>query len=128
MIKVVIAILGVDQHDIGAVIISRILRDAGMEVVYLGKFLTPLAVANAGVQEDADVIGLSCHSWEYRHMIPELLALLKEKNARIPLVIGGSIITAGDKKELSALGVAAAFNSSTPPETLIKEIVRLAGK
>ena len=78
-IRVLIGILGLDQHEVGAVAVARMLRDAGMEVVYLGRFNLPGGIAKAAVEEGADVVGLSCHSWEYLHYLDPLLAALRER-------------------------------------------------
>ena len=64
-IRVLIGTLGMDQHEVGAIAVSRMLRDAGMEVVYTGTFNLPAGILNMSLEEDVDVIGLSCHSWEY---------------------------------------------------------------
>ncbi len=80
-IRVVIAKPGLDGHDRGAKVIARALRDAGMEVVYTGLRQTPEQIANAVVQEDADVLGLSILSGAHNQILPEVLRLLKEKEA-----------------------------------------------
>jgi methylmalonyl-CoA mutase C-terminal domain/subunit len=90
-----IAVLGMDQHEVGAVAVSRMLRDAGMEIIYLGRFNTPAGIVKTSIEEDVDAIGLSCHSWEYLHYMPELLHMLNERSLNIPVVIGGSVITPG---------------------------------
>ena len=99
-IRILIAILGMDQHEVGAIAISRSLRDAGMEVIYAGRFNLPPMILKIAMEEDVHVIGLSCHSWEYLYYVDELLQLLKEKNLRIPIVMGGSVITPWDEKML----------------------------
>ena len=92
-IRVLIGILGLDQHEVGAVGISRMLRDAGMEVIYTGKFNLPSMIVKAGLEENVDLIGLSCHSWEYLYYLPELLELLKKEKLDVPVMVGGSVIT-----------------------------------
>ncbi len=125
-IRIIIGMLGMDQHELGAVVVSRTLRDVGMEVIYLGRFNTPSGIVNSSLQEDANVIGLSCHSWEYLHYMPDLLDLLKEKKMNIPVVVGGSIITPSDSVKLKKMGVAAAFGPSTANEEIIETIQRIA--
>ena len=129
-IKVTIGMLGLDQHEVGAIAVSRMLRDHGIEVVYMGRFNTPAGIVKTSLEEDVDLIGLSCHSWEYLHYMPELMDLLKEKGLDVPVVVGGSIITPGDTKEMEALGVAAAFGPSSTEDEVIEVILRLvkAGK
>jgi len=123
-IRVLLAILGLDQHETGAVAIARLLRDAGMEVIYLGRFNLPEAVVSAAIQDDVDVIGLSCHSWEYLYYLDELTTRLMQLEEPIPVVIGGSVITDADKRSLT--GVAAAFGPTATPGEIIETIRNLA--
>lgn len=126
--RVFIGLLGTDQHELGAVAVSRILRDAGLEVVYGGRFNIPEGIVKTSVQEGVDVIGLSCHSWEYLHYVPELIDLLKKQGLEIPVVVGGSVITPDDVVRLEAIGVAAAFGPSATPEEIVGAIHRIAKK
>jgi methylmalonyl-CoA mutase C-terminal domain/subunit len=82
----------------------------------------PTGIVQTSMEEDVDVIGLSCHSWEYLHYMPELLGLLKEKELKIPVVVGGSVITPGDREKLAEMGVAAAFGPSSRNEEIIETI------
>jgi methylmalonyl-CoA mutase C-terminal domain/subunit len=125
-IKVLIGMLGVDRHEVGAIAVTRMLRDAGMEVVYLGVFNMPAGIVKTSMEEDVDVIGVSCHSWEYLHYMPELLELLKKNRLEIPVVVGGSVITPGDRKKLEEMGVAAAFGPSSKKEEIIETIRQIA--
>ena len=72
-VRILIGILGMDQHEVGAIAVSRMLRDAGMEVIYAGRFNLPHMIVQTCVQEDVDVIGLSCHSCEYLYYVPQLI-------------------------------------------------------
>ena len=121
-IKIYIGTLGMDQHELGAIAVSRLLRDAGMEVVYAGRFNLPPNIVKACMQEDVDIIGLSCHSWEYLYFLPELLALMKEHEFHIPVVVGGSVITPADSKKLTAMGVAAVFGPGAPEKEILETI------
>jgi len=114
-----------DQHEVGAVAVSRLLRDAGMEIIYLGRFNTPTGIVKTSIEEDADAIGLSCHSWEYLHYVPELLKMLNDQRLNIPVVIGGSVITPGDSDKLKDMGVAAVFGPSTTNDELVESIQQL---
>jgi methylmalonyl-CoA mutase C-terminal domain/subunit len=125
-IRVLIAILGLDQHEVGAMAVARTLRDAGMEVIYLGRFNLPADVAKAAAEEGADVVGLSCHSWEYLHYLDPLLAALRERGLDLPVVVGGSVVTAGDASEIRARGVAAAFGPTAGDREIVATIERLA--
>jgi methylmalonyl-CoA mutase, C-terminal domain len=124
-IKVLVTILGLDQHEVGALAIAATLRDAGMEVVYGGRFNLPPAVVNVALQEDVDVIGISAHSWEYLHFLDDIFAGLKEAEINVPLIIGGSVVTDGDKADILAKGVAAAFGPMDTPDGIVSEIRRV---
>lgn len=123
--RILIAILGLDQHELGAIAISKALRDAGMEVVYAGRFNLPEMIAEMAVEEDVDMVGLSCHSWEYIYYLPRLIELLRERQLSIPVIAGGSVITGTDEKSLLDMGVAAAFGPSASLEDIIAEVKRL---
>jgi len=118
-IKTLIGMIGLDQHEVGAKAVSKLLRDQGIEVIYLGRFNTPDGIVKASIEEDVDVIGLSCHSWEYLYYMPELLGLLKEKSVDIPVVVGGSVITPKDRLNLKKMGVGDAFGPSSSDEEII---------
>lgn len=126
-IRVLIGTLGMDQHEVGAIAVARMLRDAGMEVIYISKFNLPAGIVTASLQEDVDVIGLSCHSWEYLHYVPDLLKLLKENQADIPVVVGGSVISPQDRRELMEMGVSASFGSGAEENCIVGKIRELAG-
>ncbi|HET8929344.1 MAG TPA: cobalamin-dependent protein [Acidimicrobiales bacterium] len=119
-IKVLIAVVGLDQHEVGSMVVSRILSQAGMEVVYLGRFNTPATVTTAAIAEDADVVGVSCHSWEYLEFAEDLVARLGAHH--IPVVFGGSVITPDDGRGLVDLGAAAVFGSSSSSDEIVDGI------
>ena len=125
-IKVLITILGLDQHEVGAQAIAATLRDAGMEVVYGGRFNLPPAVVNTALQEDVDIIGISAHSWEYLHFLDDIFAGLNEIELDIPVIVGGSVVTDGDKEDIKSKGVAAAFGPTDRPDDIISGIQDLA--
>jgi len=127
-IRVFMGMLGMDQHEVGAIAVSRMLRDAGMEVIYAGRFNMPPMIVKTSIEENVDVIGLSCHSWEYLYYTPELIELLKESGAEIPVIVGGSVITSGDVKRLKEMGVAAAFGPSSTDEEIIETIKNIVPK
>jgi len=125
-IKVLLTILGMDQHEVGALAIAATLRDAGMEVVYQGRFNLPPAVVNAAIQENVDVIGISAHSWEYLHFLDEIFIGLKEHGEEIPVIVGGSVVTEKDKIEVVQKGVAAAFGTTDTPDDIVAGIRKVA--
>ncbi len=117
--KITIAIMGMDQHENGAVAVVRTLREAQMQVNYLGRFQTPQSVAEAAAREGAAVVGVSCHSWEYLVLVPRLLYELARRGLDIPVVIGGSVITADDAAAMRKAGVAAVFPAGARDEEII---------
>ncbi len=92
--------------------------------MYLGRFSMPETIVTAAIEDDVDVIGLSCHSWEYLYYLDELTALLDQQQLRIPVVIGGSVITQGDKRSIK--GVAAAFGPTATAGEIVGTIQGLA--
>ena len=121
-----IGTLGLDQHENGAVAVRRMLEEAQMRVTYVGRFNTPDSIAQEAAEAGVDVIGISCHSWEYLDMVPELLEKLKERNDNRPVVIGGSVITASDAEKMKAMGVSAVFNGAPSDEDIIDTMRDLA--
>lgn len=124
-IRVLVGVLGMDQHELGAVGIAKMLRDSGMEVIYTGCFNTPETIVKTAIEEDADIIGISSHSWEYLYYTPELLELLKKNDLDIPVIIGGSVITEEDSESLLNQGVAAVFGSGAVVTDMIDTVHRL---
>src|SRR6478752_7833719 len=94
-IRVVIAKPGLDGHDRGAKVIARALRDAGMEVIYMGLRQTPEQIVAAALQEDADAIGLSILSGAHMHICPRVLDLLKARGLDDVLLVVGETIRMG---------------------------------
>lgn len=124
-VRVLIAILGVDQHEVGAIAVSRALRDAGMEVIYAGRFNLPVTIVKTALEEDVDIIGLSCHSWEFLYYVDELLHLLRNEKVSIPVIAGGSIITPGDEKKLMEKGIAAVFGAGASMDDIVDAVQRI---
>ena len=125
-VRILLAILGLDQHEAGAFAVARMLRDAGMEVIYLGRFGTPERVVVSALEEGVDVIGLSCHSWEYLYYLDELFEILKSRDLDIPVVVGGSVLSQDDKNQIQAKGVAAAFGPGAETDEIVQQIRSLA--
>jgi methylmalonyl-CoA mutase, C-terminal domain len=113
-IRVLVAKPGLDGHDRGAKVIARGLKDAGMEVIYLGLRLTPEQIAEAAIQEDVDVIGLSSLSGAHLSLFPKVVDLVKAKSDKKVLVIVGGIIPRKDIPVLTKAGIAAVFGPGTP--------------
>ena len=118
-IRVLVAKPGLDGHDRGAKVIARALRDAGMEVIYTGLRQTPEMVVSAALQEDVDVIGLSCLSGAHMHLFSRVMELLRERKATDILVLGGGIIPDEDVPKLKAAGLAAVFTPGSTTQDII---------
>ena len=118
-IRVLIAKPGLDGHDRGAKFVARALRDAGMEVIYTGLRQTPEAIANAAIQEDVDVVGLSILSGAHNTLLPKVAELLKEKNAPDILVFGGGVIPESDIPFLKENGIKAVSTPGTTSEQIV---------
>jgi methylmalonyl-CoA mutase C-terminal domain/subunit len=107
--RIVVAKPGLDGHDRGAKVVARALRDAGFEVIYTGLRQTPEQIAEAAIQEDADAVGLSCHSGAHMTLFPRVVEQLRERGAGDVLVFGGGVIPADDIPKLQAAGVEKIF-------------------
>lgn len=121
--RVVVAKPGLDGHDRGAKVISRALRDAGMEVIYTGLHQTAEQIAETAIQEDADVVGLSVLSGAHLTLVPKVIDILEKEGAGDVLVLVGGTIPDEDREELLKTGVAAVFTPGTPT-TVIAEFVK----
>ena len=118
-IKVLVAKPGLDGHDRGAKFVVRVLRDAGMEVIYSGLRQTPDMIAEAAVQEDVDVVGLSILSGAHMDIFPTVMDKLKKKGLKVVVVAGG-IIPEEDVPALKKIGVNAVFGPGTPSSDIVK--------
>jgi len=121
-IRVLIAKPGLDGHDRGAKIIARALRDAGMEVVYTGIRQTPEQIVNMAIQEDADLVGLSCLSGAHMTLFPRVAQILRNKKAEDITVIGGGIIPFEDVAALKKAGIKEIFQPGTYTEDIVQYI------
>lgn len=123
-IRVVIAKPGLDGHDRGAKVIARALRDAGMEVIYMGLRQTPEQIVGAALQEDADVIGMSILSGAHNHICPRVMDLLKEKALTDVLVVVGGIIPDVDVPRLQAIGIEGIFRPGSSMQDIVDFIAK----
>jgi methylmalonyl-CoA mutase C-terminal domain/subunit len=121
-IRVVIAKPGLDGHDRGAKVIARALRDAGMEVIYMGLRQTPEQIVAAALQEDADAIGLSILSGAHMHICPRVLELLKARGLEDVLLVVGGIIPDVDIPKLREMGVKGIFLPGSPMQDIVEFI------
>jgi methylmalonyl-CoA mutase, C-terminal domain len=121
-IRVLVAKMGLDGHDRGALVICRALRDAGMEVIYSGLFCTPQQVAKTAIDEDVDVIAMSLLNGAHLTLFPKVAKILKEQGIEDILLIGGGVIPEKDKKLLEKEGITGNFGPGTPLTTIIDHI------
>jgi methylmalonyl-CoA mutase C-terminal domain/subunit len=121
-IRVLMAKPGLDGHDRGAKVVSRALRDAGMEVVYTGLRQTPEMIAEAALQEDVQVIGLSILSGAHMAIVPRLFELLKQNRQENVRVFVGGIIPDEDVPKLKKLGVAGVYGPGTSTQEIVRDI------
>lgn len=119
-LRVLIAKVGLDGHDRGVKIVARGLRDAGMEVIYLGVHNTPEEITTSALQEDVDAIGLSIHSAAHMTLFGEVLGLLKKNKARDIAVFGGGIVPQEDIRSLKKMGIKEIFTPGAPLEEIVK--------
>jgi methylmalonyl-CoA mutase C-terminal domain/subunit len=123
-IKTIISMIGLDGHTTGGEVVARILRDAGIEVVYLGVNQTPEMIASAADQEDVDAIGISSHASNYTQ-IEELVTLLRKRDmGHVPVFCGGTIPRQYVER-LRAKGVAEVFLPRATSEEIVSSIVRM---
>ena len=124
--RIVLAKLGFDGHDRGLKVVARILRDAGMEVVYLGLRQSPESVASVVEQEDADGVGLSMHNASHLTLAPLMVEALRALGLDTPVIIGG-IIPADDAAVLLGAGVAAVLGPGAPAVEVVATVRRAVG-
>ncbi len=122
-IRVLVAKPGLDGHDRGAKVVARALRDAGMEVIYTGLHQTPEQVAEAALQEDVDVVGLSILSGAHLTLVPQIKELLRQRKMDDVLLLVGGIIPDEDGAVLrEKLAADAVFTPGAPLESIVKYI------
>ena len=119
-IRVLIAKPGLDGHDRGAKVVARALRDGGCEVIYTGIRQTPEMIAEAALQEDVDVVGLSILSGAHLELFPRVVAELKNRGVDDVLLFCGGIIPEEDTEELKKLGFSAVFRPGTNTQDIVK--------
>ena len=121
-IRVLVAKPGLDGHDRGAKVIARALRDAGMEVIYTGIRQTPEMIAEAALQEDVDVVGMSILSGAHMALFPRVMELLRENEMDDVLVVAGGIVPDDDVPLLKEMGIKGIFGPGTPTGEIVQFI------
>jgi methylmalonyl-CoA mutase C-terminal domain/subunit len=127
-IRILVAKPGLDGHDRGAKVVAAALRDAGMEVIYTGLHQTPEMIAQAAIQEDVDVVGLSILSGAHMTLFPRVRKLLDAAGRQDVLLTGGGIIPPEDMTALEGQGAGKLFGPGTPTSDLIKYIQEWAAE
>jgi methylmalonyl-CoA mutase, C-terminal domain len=127
-IRILTAKVGLDGHDRGIKVISRALRDAGVEVIYTGLHQTPAMVVDAAIQEGVDGIGISLLSGAHMTLFPEIIRLLAERDAGDIVVFGGGIIPDSDVEALRQLGVDKVFTPGTSLDEAVAYVKERFGK
>lgn len=127
-IRILVAKPGLDGHDRGAKVVAAALRDSGMEVIYTGLHQTPEMIAQAAIQEDVDVVGLSILSGAHMTLFPRVRKLLNAAGRQDVLLTGGGIIPPEDMTALEAQGTGKLFGPGTPTSDLIKYIQEWAAE
>jgi methylmalonyl-CoA mutase C-terminal domain/subunit len=127
-IRILTAKVGLDGHDRGIKVISRALRDAGVEVIYTGLHQTPEMVVEAAIQEDVDGIGIGLLSGAHMTHFPEVLRLLRERGADDIVVFGGGIIPEEDIAKLLEMGVAKVFTPGTSLDDVVAFVKQRFGE
>ena len=127
-IRILVAKPGTDSHYKGAELLCQILRNAGMEVIYTGRYQTSEMIVNAAIAEDVDVVALSSLAWSQKAYYTEVARMLKERGAGDICVVGGGIIAESDKPALLAAGVTGLYGPGTPYQEMIDHIVQRVKK
>lgn len=121
-IRVLIAKPGLDGHDRGAKVIARALRDAGMEVIYTGLRQTPEMIAEAALQEDVDVVGMSILSGAHMALVPRVIDLVRANGQTDVKIFVGGIIPEEDVSVLLEKGIQAVYGPGTPTSKVVEDI------
>jgi methylmalonyl-CoA mutase C-terminal domain/subunit len=120
-VRVLVGKVGLDGHDRGIKVVARILRDAGMEVIYAGLRQTPAGLAATALQEDVDVVGVSMHNGSHLTLAPAVVAALRDVGLDTPVVVGG-IVPDVDRPKLAAAGVAAVLGPGASNEEVVAAV------
>jgi len=121
-IKILVAKLGLDGHDRGALVLCRAFRDAGMEVIYSGLFATPERIAQIAEDEDVDAVAMSLLNGAHGTLFPRVVKALKKKKINDVLIVGGGVIPDIDHADLIKAGVKHVFGPGTTLPTIIENI------
>ena len=121
-IKILVAKLGLDGHDRGALVLCKAFRDAGMEVIYSGLFATPERIAQIAEDEDIDAVAMSLLNGAHGTLFPRVVKAIRKKGIRDVLIVGGGVIPEVDHRGLVRSGVDHVFGPGTSLPTIIDHI------
>ena len=127
-VKILVAKLGLDGHDRGALVLCRAFRDAGMEVIYSGLFATPERISQIAEDEDVDAIALSLLNGAHNTLFPRVVKALQKKGIKDVLIVGGGVIPDEDKEGLVKAGLSGVFGPGTPLPSIIEHITNGVSK
>ena len=127
-VKILVAKLGLDGHDRGALVLCRAFRDAGMEVIYSGLFATPDRIAQIAEDEDVDAIAMSLLNGAHGTLFPRVVKALNKKGIKDVLIVGGGVIPEEDRKELRKSGIDEVFGPGTSLNDIINHITNGVSK
>ena len=127
-VRIIIGKIGLDPHDRGVLVLSKILTDAGMEVIYLGRFQTAEAVVRAAIEEDAQIIALSDHCGVMVEIAEQVIKAAKTLQAEDIPIIAGGFIPEKDIPQLEKMGVTGNFTSGTPHDVIVDHVRQVAGR
>jgi len=123
-IRVMIARLGMDAHWRGSIVVARALRDAGMEVIYVGNQL-PENIVETAIQEDVDIVGLSTLSGNHKVLAPQVVDLLRARGVDDMAVVLGGTVPPNEVPLLKEAGIREVFGPGTPLKKIIQSISAL---
>jgi methylmalonyl-CoA mutase C-terminal domain/subunit len=124
-IRILIAKVGCDIHERGALTLLYTFRDAGMEAIYTGRYQTAEAVAAAAIAEDVDVIALSDHTGSLPIIAESVLDALKDRNAADIQVMAGGLLSPEDVRALEAMGISGNYGPGTPVDLIVEHVEEL---
>ena len=121
-IRILVAKPGLDGHDRGVLVLARALRDAGMEVIYIGLLPSPEQVAQMAIDEDVDVVALSLLNGAHMTAFPKVKRLLEKMGGKDVVVVGGGIIPEEDKPKLLKMGITGLFGPGSSFEDIVEHV------
>ena len=120
-IRILLSKIGLDGHDAGVLNVAMALRDAGMEVIYLGRHVFPDQIAHVAIQEGVDIVGISSLADAHMTLVPRLIKKLREEGSDVKVILGG-FIQPEDIPYLKEIGVDEVFGIGTKLNDIVEYI------